>query len=75
MQDPASLDRLRDIAEPSPVSWWPLAPGWWCLLAVLAITVILLVLRFYRQWKADAYRRAALRELESLTTAAEIHRL
>ena len=23
MQNPASLDNMRDIVEPAPVSWWP----------------------------------------------------
>jgi hypothetical protein len=75
IQDPASLDRLRDIAEPDPVSWWPLAPGWWLMLAVITIAVVFFAVRFCRKWQANAYRRAALRELESSTTAAEIHRL
>lgn len=26
---------LRDIHLPEPVSWWPLAPGWWLCIALL----------------------------------------
>ncbi len=43
--DPTSLANLRDLAEPSPVPWWPLAPGWWVLLGVLAVTTGWLTLR------------------------------
>ncbi len=38
------LAQLRDIHTPDPISWWPLAPGWWVLL-VLALTLIVIVLR------------------------------
>lgn len=34
------LDQLADIHLPDGVSWWPLAPGWWILLALLVIAVI-----------------------------------
>ena len=31
------LDQLRDIRGIEGVPWWPLAPGWWLLLAALAV--------------------------------------
>ena len=31
-QDP--LSTLRDVHLPPEISWWPLAPGWWGLLAM-----------------------------------------
>lgn len=31
------LDQLRDIQGITGVPWWPLAPGWWLLLAVLVV--------------------------------------
>ena len=31
---------LHDIHLPEPVSWWPLAPGWWILLIlIIALTI------------------------------------
>jgi Domain of unknown function (DUF4381) len=33
------LDQLADIHLPDGVSWWPLAPGWWILLALLLIAI------------------------------------
>jgi len=34
------LDQLADIHLPDSVSWWPLAPGWWILLALIIVTAI-----------------------------------
>lgn len=64
--DAASLDNLRDIVLPAPIAYWPPAPGWWILavaaLALLAIGAVCLV----NNYRHNAYRRAALRELAAL---------
>jgi Domain of unknown function (DUF4381) len=66
MSDPASLSNLRDIAMPPDVSLWPPAPGWWILaaggVAAAAIVVGMAIVRHQR----NAYRRAALAELETV---------
>jgi hypothetical protein len=72
MDDPASLQNLRDIVEPTPVSWWPPAVGWWILSVIVAAVGIVIALRAWRRWQANAYRREALRELQSATNAVEI---
>jgi ABC-type nickel/cobalt efflux system permease component RcnA len=72
MGDTASLQNLRDIVEPPPVPWWPPAAGWWILLAVLAAGAIWLLFRVWRQWRSNAYRRAALKELRSATDLPEV---
>jgi Domain of unknown function (DUF4381) len=54
--NPQNLD-LRDIHLPDPVSWWPIAPGWWIVLAslILFITIIFVARKFYisRQLRRD----------------------
>jgi len=50
--DPQTLD-LRDIHLPDPISWWPLAPGWWLTLCL----VCLLILIFYISRKIYSSRR------------------
>ncbi len=70
--DPASLENLRDIAEPPPVSWWPLAPGWWFVIAFLAFGCIVILYRLWCRWQANAYRRAAIAEVQRASSDAEI---
>ena len=64
--DPASLSRLHDIVVPPPISWWPLAPGWYVLLGMLLLSAAWLGLRLYRHYTANHYRRQALAELQRL---------
>lgn len=62
------LANLRDLHLPAETGWWPPAPGWW-LLAALVVLLPLLWLgwqRWRRREHAPAYRRAALAELEQL---------
>ena len=63
-KDPTSLERLHDIALPRDIPWWPLAPGWYFVISLLALTTLWLAWRFWKNWQANAYRRAALRELD-----------
>lgn len=57
-----SLENLRPLHDPAPVSWWPPALGWWLLLVLLIVLVF--ALRYW--WKRKALRRAALAELKVL---------
>ena len=38
---------LRSIHETQSVPWWPLAPGWWMLIA--GVILLVLVYRFWRR--------------------------
>lgn len=63
-QDP--LAALHPLREPPPVDWWPPAPGWWLLLGLLLVAIGILVWFLRRRYRARAYRRQALAQLESL---------
>ena len=60
-QDP--LAQLHPLREPELIGWWPLAPGWWLLLALLALALAGLGWYLLRRYRADAYRRQGLRQL------------
>ena len=54
---------LRDLHLPEPVSWWPLAPGWWLLILLALLAMAYGLVRAYQRRQRYAARRYALREL------------
>jgi len=64
----AQLAKLRDIHTPEPITWWPLATGWWAL-AVLVI-VCSLVFLVYEVRRRRSLKFRALKELDQLKQRA-----
>lgn len=58
---------LRDIHLPS-APWWPLAPGWWALAAVVALLAVG-VAWWLRRQASRRPLRAALREVDALAAS------
>lgn len=63
-QDP--LAGLHPLREPLPVGWWPPAPGWWVLAALVLFGLLALFWLLRRRYHAGAYRRQALARLDLL---------
>jgi len=70
--DPEQIP-LRDLHLPEAISWWPLAPGWWLLIALIAVGLGLLFRLFMRTRARGAARRHALHQLNELTADFEQH--
>ena len=68
--DPEQLP-LRDLHLPEVVGWWPLAPGWWFLIALAAAGLIYLLYKQYLVWRWNASRRLAMSELRRIRTEYE----
>ena len=62
---PSPLDQLADIHLPDGVSWWPLAPGWWILLALIVIAAIGFFIWRHRKAQ-NAYRTVAQHQLAGI---------
>jgi hypothetical protein len=58
--DPGSLENLHDLVMPVPVPWWPPAPGWFIVSAVLVMVLGWWLIRAIQQWQSNSYRREAL---------------
>ena len=57
---------LPPLQLPPAISWWPLAPGWWLLMA-LAITVISVTIWWlYRRYQSNRDKRAAKQALSNV---------
>ncbi|MBT8086672.1 MAG: DUF4381 domain-containing protein [Gammaproteobacteria bacterium] len=65
---------LRDLHLPDAVGWWPLAPGWWLMLALLAAAFGFVAIQVYRRWRRNAPRRYALKELKRCESEYLSHR-
>ena len=58
------LDLLEPMPEPEPVSLWPQTEGWIWLVIVVTAAAAWLIRRGVKNHRANAYRRAAVRQLE-----------
>ena len=60
------LQQLRDIHLPEPVGWWPPAPGWWILAALVIGLLLFLLVQWRKRQQLSKYRREALQILAEL---------
>jgi len=60
------MANLTEIGLPEPVPWWPLAPGWYAVAALVLSAAAWLAWRALRRHRDNAYRRVALAELQQL---------
>ncbi|WKD51315.1 DUF4381 domain-containing protein [Microbulbifer spongiae] len=66
------LAQLHDIREPASVSWWPPAPGWWLLAALISaclVGVCLGIVRRRIKARRNRYRVEAVALLRAVDTS------
>ena len=62
--DPTEIP-IRDLHLPDAIGWWPLAPGWWLVIVLIAVGLAWLVRKWFRAFSHGAARRHALRQLQA----------
>lgn len=60
------LSRLKDIHGVAEPSWWPPAPGWWLLAALVAAAFAYALTRLAARWRVHRRRRRLLEFLDGL---------
>lgn len=66
------LAQLHDIQTPAPISDLPTAIGWWILLALSLLSIVLLIRYFIRRKQVRQHQKQALRALAQATSDQEI---
>ena len=62
----APLDKLHDFYQPPPPPWTPQTVGWYVVFAIAGLIALWAIIHKLRRWRANAYRRQALRELQTV---------
>lgn len=57
---------LRDLHLPDATGLWPLAPGWWVVIAIVVVLLAIWCRQMWLSWRDGASRRHALRRLDDL---------
>src|SRR5690606_11751836 len=63
------LSQLADIHLPDPIGWWPLAPGWWVVIAGVVVVAFFIGRRLAASMLQQRIRRHALGELDKALAA------
>ncbi|MDH3925828.1 MAG: DUF4381 domain-containing protein [Xanthomonadales bacterium] len=71
MNDTASLQNLNDIVAPAAVPWWPLAPGVYMVLLIVAVTMLWFAISAWRRRQRNRYRRQALAALAAIRAGSD----
>ncbi len=64
--NPDLLSQLRDIHTAAPVPWWPPAPGWWVLAALLLVLLVWLGRIALARYRVHQRRRQMLGWVDQL---------
>ncbi|MFT6406921.1 MAG: hypothetical protein ACJAQ6_000331 [Arenicella sp.] len=56
--------QLRPPQTPEAISWWPVAPGWWIVTALLIVLISYAVIKLRQHRTKNSYRKIAMMLLD-----------
>ena len=66
MQDTIYISGLEPLIAPEEVAFWPPAPGWYVVVGILLLAVLLFLLGWIRKRRENHYRVLALNRLKGI---------
>ncbi len=60
------LAKLKEIALPETISYFPQTPAWYILFAVIVLLILFYSWKQYKHYKRNKYRKVALTELSKI---------
>ncbi len=60
------LAQLKDIHQPAAIGFWPLAPGWYIVIAFIIMASIVLLHFLYKRWLLRLHKRDILNQIDVL---------
>ena len=60
------LAKLKEIALPESVSYFPQTPAWYVLFGVIVVLILFFLWKQYKHYQNNKYRRVALTELSKI---------
>ena len=72
--NPDLLSQLRDIHTAPPVPWWPPAPGWWLLAAILLLVLAWVGRRGMARFRDQKRRKQMLAWVDHLNNSVDVER-
>lgn len=66
MNESATYNSIGKLIEPEPIAYSFNTPGWYMVFSLLLLTALVIVFFQYRKYRKNAYRREAVKQIESL---------
>ncbi|WP_462179619.1 DUF4381 domain-containing protein [Pseudoalteromonas gelatinilytica] len=61
------LDGLHDVIAPTEVAWWPLAPIWWLIIALVGSLLIIGLVLLYKNQQFKKAKKQAIKLSKTLS--------
>ncbi|WP_054112686.1 DUF4381 domain-containing protein [Marinagarivorans algicola] len=65
--------QMADIIEPAAIGHWPIAWGWWLLIAAIIALLSIVLIAMIQRYRHNRYRRFALNALQDISKKTPIN--